>query len=105
MFTNLSFRVSCPMTSSPRDIPAGNIRHVSADSECGICSRSRVRVAYNAWHAFLEAILIRLKQERDRLNPAIAALEGISNHSSRTGTRRSMTGWARAKIAAAQTAR
>ena len=79
------------MTSSPRDIPARNIRHVSADSARGSCSRRRVRVAYNAWHAFLEAILIHLKQERDRLNQAIAALEGISNHSSRTGTRRSMT--------------
>jgi hypothetical protein len=71
------------MTSSPRDIPARNIRHVSADSARGSCSRRRVRVAYNAWHAFLEAILIHLKQERDRLNQAIAALEGISNHSSR----------------------
>lgn len=61
--------------------------------------------------ASIDSILDQLKQERDRLDAAIRALEGVSkNGTGRGGRRGRRKGWkmsaeARAKIAAAQRAR
>ena len=56
--------------------------------------------------ANLDAVLFQLKQERNRLNEAIAALEGVtSNSGSRTATstaRRVLSPEARKRIAAGQ---
>ena len=55
----------------------------------------------------LSAIVKALIEERDRLNAAIAALQGVSNGASRKGFSRrgTMSAKARATIAAAQRAR
>jgi hypothetical protein len=62
----------------------------------------------------LSGIIKQLITERDRLNSAIAALEGVSGGASRKGssstkpsssTKRTMSAASRAKIAAAQRAR
>src|SRR5215471_16349100 len=55
----------------------------------------------------LKAVLVQLKQERSRLNQAIAALESIGNYSgrSRPASQRVLSASARARIAAAQRAR
>ena len=57
--------------------------------------------------ANLSDVVNQLIEERDRLNSAIAALEGISNGASRKGpsAKRTMSASARARIAAAQRAR
>ena len=54
--------------------------------------------------ADLTSIVNQLITERDRLNAAIAALQGVSNKASRKGRRskRTMSAAARARIAAAQ---
>jgi hypothetical protein len=54
----------------------------------------------------LDSILTELRSERDRLNHAIAALEGIgSDHASYKPTRRKLSAAGRARIAASQRAR
>ena len=50
-----------------------------------------------------EAVLAQLKQQRDALNDAIAALEGLSTNG--TTSKRTLSAEARARIAAAQRAR
>lgn len=51
----------------------------------------------------LDSVLSQLKQQRDALNNAIAALEGVSTNG--TTPKRGLSASARARIAAAQRAR
>ena len=53
----------------------------------------------------LERILAELKSERDRLEQAIAALEGTRTSASTNGRRRHMSDAARARISKAMKAR
>jgi hypothetical protein len=60
--------------------------------------------------AILNGIIEQLKAERDRLDEAIRALEGVSNNRDQVGhrgprKRRKMSAAARARISAAQKAR
>ena len=55
--------------------------------------------------ADLSNIVKRLIEERNRLNAAIAALQGVSNGAPRRGRKRNMSAAGRARIAAAQRAR
>jgi hypothetical protein len=51
----------------------------------------------------LDAVIVTLKQERDRLNHAISALEGVgTNGASRSNGTRNISAAGRARIAAAQ---
>ena len=50
----------------------------------------------------LGAVVVRLKQERDKLDRAIAVLSGLSGNSTGGGGRRKMSAAARERIAAAQ---
>lgn len=52
--------------------------------------------------ADLSSIVKQLIAERDRLNAAIAALEGVGNRTSRKSAKRTLSAAARARIAAAQ---
>lgn len=54
-----------------------------------------------------DTVLTHLRQERDRINQAIAALEGVSSNGSRRGLsgKRTISAAGRARIAAAQRAR
>jgi hypothetical protein len=54
-----------------------------------------------------DAVLINLRQERDRISQAIAALEGVSGNGSRRALsgKRTISAAGRARIAAAQRAR
>lgn len=53
----------------------------------------------------LTDILTQLKQERNRLDTAIAALESVSGNGASRGNRRGISAAGRARIAAAQRAR
>jgi hypothetical protein len=53
----------------------------------------------------LSEILTQLKQERNRLDTAIAALESVSGNGISRGTSRGISPAGRARIAAAQRAR
>ena len=65
-----------------------------------------ISLLYNCVMSNLDAALLQLKQERDRLNEAIAALEAVtSNGGSRKATVRVLSPEARRRIAAAQTKR
>jgi len=50
----------------------------------------------------LGAVVVQLKQERDKLDRAIAVLSGLSGNSAGGGARRKMSAAARERIAAAQ---
>ena len=52
----------------------------------------------------LSAVVVQLKQERDKLDRAIAALSGITSNGGGSG-RRKLSAAARERIAAAQRAR
>ena len=53
----------------------------------------------------LDAVLATLKQERDKLDRAIAVLSGLTGNSGGGGGRRKLSAAARERIAAAQRAR